>query len=130
MIVDTGSHFTAFPCTGCEGCGEEHHTDPYFDPAASATFQALGCAECRGPESKCVGATGAGGEGGRCVFSQSYTEGSSWFAYESVDKVFIGAKQLSSALNPINNSFKTDFLFGCQTRETGLFVTQLADGIM
>jgi len=120
VIVDTGSHFTAFPCKGCEGCGEEHHTDKYFDPEASTTFRALGCDECR--DSVC--------EEGRCVFSQTYTEGSSWHAYESVDKVFVGARQLSSALNPINNAFKTDFLFGCQVEETGLFVTQLADGIM
>jgi hypothetical protein len=27
VIVDTGSHFTAFPCTGCDGCGESYHTD-------------------------------------------------------------------------------------------------------
>jgi hypothetical protein len=24
VIVDTGSHYTAFPCAGCNNCGEEH----------------------------------------------------------------------------------------------------------
>ena len=120
VIVDTGSHFTAFPCRGCDNCGEEHHTDRYFDPDASSTFRALPCGSCIA--GKC--------EGGRCVFSQSYTEGSSWSAYESVDKVFVGGRELSTALNPANSAFKADFLFGCQVRETGLFVTQLADGIM
>jgi hypothetical protein len=24
VIVDTGSHYTAFPCAGCTNCGEEH----------------------------------------------------------------------------------------------------------
>ena len=24
VIVDTGSHYTAFPCAGCANCGEEH----------------------------------------------------------------------------------------------------------
>lgn len=120
VIIDTGSHFTAFPCKGCNNCGEEHHTDKYFDPEASSTFRALTCDECH--SAQC--------ENDQCIFSQTYTEGSSWSAYESVDKVFIGGKELSSALNPINNSFKTDFLFGCQVKETGLFVTQLADGIM
>lgn len=28
VIVDTGSHHTAFPCSGCKSCGK--HTDPYF----------------------------------------------------------------------------------------------------
>jgi hypothetical protein len=28
-ITDTGSHYTAFPCTGCDNCGK--HTDPHFD---------------------------------------------------------------------------------------------------
>ncbi|KAL9186464.1 hypothetical protein ACHAXT_005702 [Thalassiosira profunda] len=120
VIIDTGSHFTAFPCKGCKNCGEEHHTDKYFDPEASTTFRALTCDECHAAQC----------EKGQCIFSQTYTEGSSWHAYEAVDKVFVGGRPLSTALNPINNSFKTDFLFGCQMKETGLFVTQLADGIM
>ena len=28
-----GSHFTAFPCTGCSQCGD--HTDPYFSMEVS-----------------------------------------------------------------------------------------------
>jgi len=120
VIIDTGSHFTAFPCKGCENCGEEHHTDKYFDYEASTTFRKLTCGQCNAAQC----------EDNSCIFSQTYTEGSSWSAFESIDKVFVGGKELSSALNPINNSFKTDFLFGCQVKESGLFVTQLADGIM
>ena len=121
VIIDTGSQFAAFPCKNCQNCGEEHHTDKYFDPDASTTFRALTCNECQTGE--------CSKKQDQCVFSQTYTEGSSWHAYESMDKVFVGGKELSSSLNPINNAFKTNFPFGCQMKETGLFVTQLADGI-
>lgn len=47
VIVDTGSHYTAFPCTGCVKCGAPHHTDPYFRPENSKTFQQLQCNECQ-----------------------------------------------------------------------------------
>lgn len=46
LIVDTGSHHTAFPCRGCKRCGEKHHTDKYFDPEMSKTFHTLTCREC------------------------------------------------------------------------------------
>lgn len=61
VIVDTGSHHTAFPCTGCNQCGD--HTDLYFNPKESSTIEVPKCG------------------GKNCAFSQSYTEGSMWTAY-------------------------------------------------
>jgi len=127
VIVDTGSHFTAFPCVGCKNCGEEHHTDSYFDPSKSSTFRQLNCDECEGT-SRCQKDPKSGD---RCVFNQSYTEGSSWSAYQAKDRFFCGSNDVNTApTDRIDNSFATPFMFGCQTSETGLFVTQLADGIM
>lgn len=121
VIVDTGSHYTAFPCKGCENCGAEHHTDPYFDPDLSETFRSLSCHQCE---------LGAQCKDEKCFFSQSYTEGSSWEAYQVEDLVYLGGRDMLAMADPRNTHYAIDFLFGCQTSENGLFVTQLADGIM
>ena len=148
LIVDTGSHHTAFPCKGCYRCGERHHTDKYFDPDASKSFRPLSCRECLwGASCEAVKILGEGSEEEGaiadesspkesqeqefgCVFQQAYTEGSSWKAFQVQDTVFVGGKDVFSAADPIAQRYSVDFTFGCQTFSSGLFVSQLADGIM
>lgn len=128
VIADTGSHFTAFPCVGCHKCGAEHHTDPHFDPEQSETFHALQCSECVATSTTCDASLPVGEQ--QCHFTQSYTEGSSWKAYQARDLVYGGGQDVLHAANPLDHQMAIPFLFGCLTSETGLFVTQLATGIM
>ena len=109
VIVDTGSHHTAFPCKECSNCGESYHTDNYFDWSQSTTFHPLTCSECE---------PGASCSGDKCQFSQSYTEGSSWHAYQVKDQFFCGGNEPDAWNNPIDRSYAIDFTFGCQTSET------------
>ena len=123
LIVDTGSHHTAFPCAGCVDCGEDHHTDLYFDPDKSKTFNPLQCHECR-YEAKCspLGIDDFDGHGivnemkNACMIRQSYTEGSSWAAYQAKDKVFCGGRDVLSAADPLDQRFSVEFVFGCKVR--------------
>ncbi len=108
VIVDTGSHYTAFPCTGCVQCGQ--HTDTYWDLKNSSTARISKCGK------------------DPCSFGQSYSEGSSWKAFKVHDKFWVGGLTNAQVVKGPNHAI--DFMFGCQTSETGLFRTQLADGIM
>ena len=125
VIVDTGSHYTAFPCTGCNNCGESYHTDLYFDPEKSNTFHQNSC-----KEQECVTGGRNCQANDQCTFGQSYAEGSSWKAYEVQDLFAAGGNTSEDGNNAIHSAFAIDFMFGCQSSETGLFITQLADGIM
>eukprot|EP00602_Paraphysomonas_sp_CaronLab_P002359 CAMPEP_0185031664 /NCGR_PEP_ID=MMETSP1103-20130426/19253_1 /TAXON_ID=36769 /ORGANISM="Paraphysomonas bandaiensis, Strain Caron Lab Isolate" /LENGTH=700 /DNA_ID=CAMNT_0027567257 /DNA_START=346 /DNA_END=2449 /DNA_ORIENTATION=- len=64
-----------------------------------------------------------------CLFDITVnSEGSSWKAYKVTDKLWVGG--LTEGLVKDAQNLAIDFLFGCQTSETGLFRSQLADGIM
>ena len=122
VILDTGSHFAAFPCVGCASCGA--HTDPPFDSSKSSTSRPLPCSACEGGvgrRPRC--------EDGRCVFEQSYAEGSSWEAVQLEDVLWVGGPSLSES-DDLQLGGAVPLVFGCQRSETGLFPLQLADGIL
>jgi len=138
VIVDTGSGITAFPCSGCRDCGApDYHIDRLFVEEESTTFDKSTCSsasECIMDRSICNGST--------CSVTMAYAEGSRWSAYEAVDQCYIAGphetplvskkpKLEGDDLDPKHAAdLAFDMTFGCQTVVTGLFKTQLADGIM
>jgi len=133
VIVDTGSQLTAFPCDGCKDCGSSYHTDNYFQTDESETFNKVECGNgCR------LGSC----QHDECRIGISYQEGSSWSAYEAKDISYVGGmhdepetqiegKDYTNGDDIKHASaFSFPLTFGCQTSLTGLFKTQLADGIL
>ncbi|CAN0471651.1 unnamed protein product, partial [Ectocarpus sp. 8 AP-2014] len=66
----------------------------------------------------------------KCVLREHYTEGSSWSAKQVDDLLWVGERTLSDSQKHDDSAFSVDFTFGCIESLTGLFKTQLADGIM
>ena len=112
VIVDTGSHYTAFPCSGCQSCGAPHHTDPYYRPEKSRTFHQLQCSECQ---------DGVVCDDGKCKFTQAYTEGSSWEAIQVKDRFYCGGTDVLDSVDPNDQKYAIDFMFGCQVGMTWSF---------
>lgn len=158
LIVDTGSHLTAWTCSDCVDCGRRPAL-PRYDPRASTTRRELSCGECELSSSATTsnnngdnvelcryvgGITGEGNRRHQCPLSQRYTEGSSWSAYEINDLVTFKPYYGGTAADSNNSSsaaaaeeeeenamdWSAAFTFGCQTSLTGLFRKQHANGIL
>ncbi|RHY27618.1 hypothetical protein DYB32_007277 [Aphanomyces invadans] len=109
----------------CIDCGD--HTDPPYDMTKSTTANYLTCAEysrCNSCESN-----------NQCRVSQSYAEGSMWSALMVSELCWVGSLPAADGAADMNVStmlskYGVRFPIGCQTRETGLFISQKENGIM
>ncbi|RHY45878.1 hypothetical protein DYB30_006034 [Aphanomyces astaci] len=112
----------------CVDCGE--HTDPPYDVSKSTTANYLTCAEyghCYSCESN-----------NHCRMTQSYAEGSMWSALMVSELCWVGPLPSTNDDNApdepdpsmLLSKFGVRFPIGCQTKETGLFLTQKENGIM
>lgn len=125
-IIDTGSDQLAFPCDQCRSgdCGT--HQDPRFYTGKSKSFKFdLNCNNKIYYHNNNV-----------CQFIKSYAEGSSLLGFLADDYMkFKNSKTVvDGKLTKFNKGLKKDLKlkaeFGCTTKETGLFKTQYADGIL
>lgn len=125
-IIDTGSDTLAFPCDHCKpgDCGS--HQDPRFHSKDSKSFQFDIDCSLRIPYHN----------HNVCQFIKSYAEGSSLLGFLADDYVkFKNSQRIHDIkLSQLNSHLKKDIRlkaeFGCTTKETGLFKTQYADGIL
>ena len=118
LIMDTGSHMTIFPCSGCYKC--RNHINKIFNTTDSATFERVDPKRSYF-DWKCSHANTS--KHGICSFSQGYTEGSEYSGYYAVDN-FIFENELEK------KDLKYNHVFGCALKESGEFYSQEADGII
>ena len=126
VIIDTGSDTMAFPCETCHGRNCGSHQYPRFSPEGSSSFKYK--IRCTSPQRM----------GGHqvCKFVKSYAEGSSLYGFLADDLIrFKSAKRVyGHKLAELNRKLVKDVRlqteFGCTEKETGLFKTQYADGIL
>lgn len=118
LIVDTGSALTALPCVGCTECGAHQHatySNRRYDASLSSSSSQLNCGDERCVSHRCEANQ-------QCAYSVSYTEGSSIRGH-MVAETFWFSSSAHGGHTPVGA------VFGCQTYESGLFRSQVADGI-
>lgn len=126
VIIDTGSDTMAFPCETCHGKNCGSHQYPRFSPEGSSSFKY---------KIRCTNPSYIGGHQ-VCKFVKSYAEGSSLYGFLADDLIrFKNAKHVyGTKLQQLNRKLVKDIRlqteFGCTEKETGLFKTQYADGIL
>ena len=126
VIIDTGSDTMAFPCETCHGRNCGSHQYPRFSPEGSSSFKYK--IRCTNPQHMSGHQV--------CKFVKSYAEGSSLYGFLADDLVrFKSAKHVyGNKLRELNRKLVKDIRlqteFGCTEKETGLFKTQYADGIL
>lgn len=109
VIADTGSTICAFTCSGCQSCGQR--LDANFDFSLSNSAEWTPCSKsCHSCRQK------------RCAYHQSYTEGSSIEGFQFTDFISLGDEFQQNPMVKVH--------MGCHTKETRLFVTQKANGIL
>ena len=113
-IIDTGSSVTTSPCSLCENCGT--HLNSPFQISNNEILQ------CNNKKCKLANIYGCNKKE-KCDFSLYYSEGSSLEGC-FVDKIIYFEDNFENENNNIS------IPIGCTIKETHLFVTQLADGIM
>ena len=125
-IIDTGSDTLAFPCDHCQAKNCGSHQDPRFISKKSKTFNFdIHCSHRVSYHHQEV-----------CQFVKTYAEGSSLLGFLAEDYIkFKDSRRVNDVrLNKLNAHLAKDLRmkaeFGCTTKETGLFRTQYADGIL
>lgn len=136
VIVDTGSDYLAFPCSNCINgkCGK--HNNPALNMQTNTTAKPVKCGEKIGNF-----VCGKYCNKGQCAFKRSYLEGSSLKGVVYRDLIGVVAPTdhqsgnvSTKSKNPLAQKTQkfpqVEGLYGCTMSETGLFRTQLANGIM
>ena len=122
VIVDSGSSILAFTCSTCVHCGK--HIDVPFQIGDSSSSEWLKCDDKRCFSNKCTLADGVN----HCSYSQNYSEGSSLFGHYISEYIGLNKPERLDPGSDVN-MVRYDYV-GCHTKETNLFTTQKASGIM
>jgi hypothetical protein len=122
LIIDTGDHYTLFPCTDCKNCGS--HTDKYWSPLSSNTSSVLKCSNSNSSSSSSNNRSNID----KCVVKEDYSEGSgAWEGYEVRDQIYARNPKI---VKDNATQLAVDLKFACVQSYTGLFRTQFANGVL